>query len=199
MMPVKTSLRLLAITAVLGCSLACGGSQGSSSSAPAPEAVYSKETGKLEQLAFDTNKDGRIDTWNFMDGTRLLRSEIDTNHDGVVDRWEYYDEGANLTKVGFSRAGDGKEDAWAFAGRDRKIERIEVSTKRDGTVNRWEYYENEKLVRAEEDTDGDGRIDKWETYADGALTSVALDTQKTGKPDRKLIYGPGGVEVQRLR
>jgi hypothetical protein len=178
----------------------CGGPSGATDPAnPPPQASYSKETGKLELLTFDTNRDGRTDTWNHMEGTRLVRADIDTNHDGVVDRWEYYDALARLEKVGFSRAGDGKEDAWGYATREGKVERIEVSTKRDGKIDRREFYENDTLTRAEEDADGDGAIDKWETYRNGALASVELDTQRTGKPDRRLTYGPTGVTIQTLR
>src|SRR5262245_35957062 len=52
--------------------------------------IYSKETGRLEQITSDRNGDGKIDTRAFMDGTRITRIEIDRNGDGKVDRWEYY-------------------------------------------------------------------------------------------------------------
>ncbi len=37
-----------------------------------------------------------------------------------------------MIKVGFSRANDGKEDAWSFTGPDGTINRIDYSTMRDG-------------------------------------------------------------------
>src|SRR3954467_9638346 len=87
--------------------------------------TYDKTTGKLTQLTYDRNKNGKIDTWTDMDGTRPLRSRIDMDDDGKIDRWEYYDEAGKLLKVGFSRKGDGKPDAWAYSGPDGKVVRVE--------------------------------------------------------------------------
>ena len=127
-----------------------------------------------------------------MDGARVLRIEIDRDEDGRVDRWEYYDANQKLEKVGFSRPGDGKEDAWSSARQDGSIARIDISLARDGKVTRREYYEKDTLVRAEEDGDGDGIFDKWEAYEGGRLASVAFDTLHRGKADRRLVYGADG-------
>jgi hypothetical protein len=88
------------------------------------KATYDQTTGRLKELTYDANKNGRIDTWTDMDGTRPLRARIDRNEDGKLDRWEYYDDKGQLTKVGFSRSDDGKPDAWAFSGPDGKVLRI---------------------------------------------------------------------------
>ena len=106
---------------------------------------------------------------------------------------------ARSRRSGFSRASDGKADAWAYQGADGKIARIEVSTNRDGKANRLEFYEAGSLARAEEDADGDGKPDKWETYRAGALASVDIDTNHDGRPDRRLIYGADGVKAEKLR
>jgi hypothetical protein len=156
------------------------------------EPIYSKLTGKLELLKYDSNGNGKIDTWSYMDGTRVLRIEIDKDEDGKMERWEYYDLNQKLQKTGTSRQNDGKEDAWLYPGSDGAVARMDVSTKRDGKVTRTEYYENNVLVRAEEDSDEDGKLDKWETYEGGRLTSVAFDTVHRGTPDRRLIYGSDG-------
>ena len=50
------------------------------------EPVYNKLTGKLQLLKYDSNGDGKVDTWSYMDGTRVLRIEIDKDEDGKVDR-----------------------------------------------------------------------------------------------------------------
>lgn len=156
------------------------------------EPVYDKQTGKLQLLKYDSNGDGRIDTWSYMDGARVVRIDIDRDYDGKIDRWEYYGPDRKLEKVGFSRLNDGKEDAWSFANPDGTIARIDVSTRRDGKVGRVEYYEHNSLVRAEEDTDGDGRMDKWETYDGPRLASVAFDTGHRGVANRRIIYGTDG-------
>ena len=162
--------------------------------------VYDQKTGKLQLLKYDSNGNGVVDTWSYMDGARVVRIEIDKDEDGKIDRWEYYGADQKLEKVGFSRSKDGKEDAWSYAGPDGSIVRIDVSTRRDGNVTRTEHYQNNMLVSAEEDSDADGQIDKWETYDGERLASVAFDTVHRGRPDRRLIYGPNGsarLEVDR--
>lgn len=154
---------------------------------------YDKETGKLKLLKYDSNANGTVDTWSYMDGARVLRIELDKDEDGKIERWEYYRADQKLEKVGFSRENDGKEDAWSFAGADGTVARLEISTRRDGKVSRTETYEHEKIVSAEEDTDSDGRVDKWETYVDAHLATVAFDTLHRGTADRRLVYGPKGA------
>jgi hypothetical protein len=140
--------------------------------------------GKLQKLEYDRNKDGKVDTWGYMDGARVVRVEVDENSDGKIDRWEYHrsDDSPAGTAAG----------AAAAPGVDRSVERIERATKFDGTVSRREYFENGALTKIEEDTDGNGKVDKWETYTGGSLALMALDTQGRGTPDRRLVYRPDG-------
>ena len=118
----------MSIRGVFASAVACGVLYAAACSNPETERVkrttqptYDKETGRLTQLTYDRNKNGVIDTWTDMDGTRPLRSRIDTDEDGKIDRWEYYDDKGGLAKVGFSRRNDGKPDAWAYAGPNRKL------------------------------------------------------------------------------
>jgi hypothetical protein len=155
--------------------------------------VYDPATGRLQQLRFDSDKNGTVDTVSYMDGTRLIRIEVDKDEDGRVERWEYYGPERRLEKVGFSRADDGKEDAWSFSGPDGSVVRVDISTERDGRVTRTEHYQNGVLTQAEDDDDRDGRPDRWETYDGGRLSSVAFDTIHRGTPDRRVLYGPDGA------
>ena len=166
--------------------------------------TYDQSTGRLKELTYDANKNGRIDTWTEMDATRPIRARIDRNEDGKIDRWEYYDEKGQIAKVGFSRSDDGKPDAWAFAGADGRIVRIEISSARDEKkIDRWERYEPKgagpegvgALLAADEDTNGDGKPDKWETYDGGALKTAAFDEDHDGKPDRRLTYAGGTLTL----
>ena len=168
------------------------------------KATYDQSTGRLKELTYDANKNGRIDTWTDMDGTRPLRARIDRNEDGKLDRWEYYDDKGQLSKVGFSRSDDGKPDAWAFAGPDGKVVRIEISSVKDETkIDRWERYEPKgdspevvgALLAADEDTNHDGKRDKWETYEAGALKTAAFDENHDGRPDRQLTYAAGTLTL----
>lgn len=141
-------------------------------------------SGKLQKLEYDRNKDGKVDTWGYMDGARVVRVEVDENGDGKVDRWEYHRADA--------AAGGAPADAAAGAGVEKTVERIERATKFDGTVSRREYFDHGTLTKIEEDTDGNGKVDKWETYTDGSLAVMALDTSGRGTPDRRLVYRPDG-------
>ena len=157
------------------------------------EPVYDPKTGKLQLLKYDSNGNGVIDTWSYMDGARAVRIDIDSDEDGKIDRWEYYGPNQQIEKIGFSRAKDGKEDAWSFPGAAGTIERVEISTRRDGKITRVEHFDGDRVVSAEEDSDADGRIDKWETYEGDRLASVAFDTLHRGTADRRLLYGADGT------
>ena len=156
------------------------------------EPVYEEQTGRLQLLRYDSDGDGVIDTFCYMDGSRVVRIEIDTDHDGRVDRWEYYGPDQTLVKIGLSRANDGKEDAWSYPGPDGSVARIEISTRRNGTIDRVEQFVKNVLVSAEQDTDGDGRVDTWETYQGDRLAVVAFDSRHRGTPDRRIVYDSSG-------
>ncbi len=141
-------------------------------------------SGKLQKLEYDRDKDGKVDTWGYMDGARVVRVEVDENGDGKVDRWEHHRAG--------TEAGSAAPAATA-AGVHTSVERIERATKFDGTVSRREFFESGALTNIEEDTDGNGKVDKWETYTDGSLAVMALDTAGRGTPDRRLVYRPDGT------
>jgi hypothetical protein len=156
-------------------------------------ATYDSKTGKLTELAYDSNHDGKVDTWTEMIGNRPVLTRIDRNEDGRIDRWEYYDDRSNLVKVGFSRADNGQPDAWAFAGEGGKS-RVEISSTSDEhKIDRWEHYVGETITAAEEDTNGDGIVDKWETYEGGFLKTATFDEDGDGRVDRRLSYADGAL------
>lgn len=167
--------------AVLAAALG-GGACTSPAPPPAAEAevtpVYNPQTGKLEEIVSDRNKDGRLDTRAFMDGSRLIRIEIDRDADGEPDRWEFYATAPE-------------------APQGTVIDRAEEAAAPGRPITRREFYEGGALVRVEEDTDLDGRVDKWERYGDGRLASLDLDPSGVGHPTRRFVYGPGG-EVERV-
>ena len=184
----------MVLAALPFCSGGCG------SPAPSPpgaqagvQAKYDTQTGRLRELTYDSNKNGKPDGIGYMDGTRILRIELDKDEDGRTERWEYYGADQKLEKVGFSAANDGTVDHWGYSAADGTLLKMEISTRRNGKVQRTEIFEKDALVRVEEDTDENGAIDKWETYSGGTLTSVAFDTEGTGRPTRRLVYGANGA------
>jgi len=162
------TLRLVAAAAVVLAAAACSRPQRDPYSTTQP--TYDKTTGKLTQLTYDRDHDGKIDTWTEMNGAKPVRSRIDSNEDGKIDRWEYYDDKGQLLKVGLSRNDDGKPDAWAYSGPDGKVARVEISSSGD-----------------------EHKIDRWETYENGELKTVAFDEQGKGYPTRRLTYAAGNL------
>jgi hypothetical protein len=170
--PFRFTSGAFGLALVLGGALGCGGAAPSTAQGRVtPE--YDEATGKLSRLAYDSNNDGRDDSWAVMDGARLIKLEADENADGQIDRWEYY-------------------PASATVGRREPPERIERATRFDGRVSRREFFEHGAMTRVEEDVDGNGAVDKWETYASGSLVTLSLDTSGRGRPDRRLVYRPDG-------
>ena len=156
--------------------------------------TYDKATGRLKELTYDANQNGKIDTWTEMDGARPLRSRIDRDEDGRIDRWEYYDASGALTKVGFSRRQADAPDAWAYSGADGQVQRVESSSAGDeNRIDRREFYEQGRLARVEVDSNGDGRADQWETYEAGTLKTAASDRDADGRADRRLTYNADGT------
>ena len=189
-------LPLRVAVALACCALGVQGCRGNSAQKNI-EPVYDPDTGRLRQLRYDSDSNGKVDTVSHMDGTRVLRIEIDKDEDGKVERWEYYDAARKLERVGMSRANDGVEDAWSYMGPDGKVSRVAISTRRDGSISRTEFFQADLPTSAEEDTDGDGAIDKWESYEAGRLASVAFDSMHRGRPGRRLTYSPdGSVKVE---
>jgi hypothetical protein len=185
------SIRWSALVAVFVC--ACSAPDRSPNTAAITPA-YDPSTGKLTELAYDSNHNGVIETWTDMDGARPVQTRIDRNEDGRLDRWEYYGAQSQLIKVGFSRTDNGKVDAWAFAGADGAIERVEISTAADDRkIDRWEHYTTGAIAAAEEDVNHDGAADKWETYESGVVKTVAFDENADGRPDRRLTYTGGSL------
>ena len=134
---------------------------------------YSEDTGSLQEVTYDRNEDGLVDTWLFMEGADLRRAEMDEDFDGTIDRWEHYTiEGTAPQEGGASL--------------------VELSDRGDGRVTRREYYQASVLLRAEEDTNGDGAVNKWEVYEAGVLVKLELDERGDGRPTRRLLYSAGG-------
>jgi hypothetical protein len=178
----RSRVSFLILVASTGAALSCG----SPAKPVAREAVvpsYNAQTGRLEKISYDRDKNGKPDAWLFMDGPKVTRAELDENDDSVVDRWEHYRTDVPATSGPIPRG---------------ELVRAEQDTRFDGKVSRWEKYVGGRLATVEEDVSGDGRPDKWETWSAGTLSEVALDTKGRGKPDRRIVYPADGSAPQML-
>ena len=62
----------------------CSGEREAARKRISPE--YDKN-GRLQLLKYDSKGTGKVDTWSYMDGARVVRIEIDSDDNGRIDRW----------------------------------------------------------------------------------------------------------------
>lgn len=200
---------------------ACGPSAEEQRLRTTSKGSYDPQTGQLRAITYDRNKNGRIDTWVRMEGTRPISAQLDTNEDGTIDRWEEYGPAEELVRAGWIRAESltlpdaaalelpstaasgqlttpppttAQPDSWLYPGADgrsHRIEYLDIDNGGNQVVARREFFEDAQLVRVEEDKDGDGLIDQWEVHQNGVMTSVEFDDGRDGKPDRRFTYSKG--------
>lgn len=103
-------------------------------------AKYDPKTGRLQKLDFDQNKNGRMDSFSFMDATRVIRIEMDQDEDGKIDRWEHYDANNKIERVGTSSRDDEVQDTFAYPDANGFLARVEFDTDRDGNIDKREFY-----------------------------------------------------------
>lgn len=185
MIPVQRFARCAIAVVATVMAAACGGSTPppparAAGTTPTPTATYDQQNGKLSELDFDRNGDGKVDTRAFMDGILVKSIEIDRNGTGKADRWEYYEPVTSGAPPASSPDGHSV------------IVRAEEANGKGNRVTRREFYENGVISRVEEDTDSDGKIDKWETYQGGLVATVELDLNHRGHPERRFVYRPDG-------
>jgi hypothetical protein len=156
-------------TGVVYTCAACRQQASAQESAGRVQPSYDAKTGKLTKLAYDSNANGKDDTWAYMDGARLVRLEADENEDGKIDRWEYYPAGP---ASGPKQAPDRIE---------RALVRIEEDTDGNGAIDKWETYTEGALSVLALDTSGRGKPDRRLIYrADGRLDRVEADPTGSG-------------------
>jgi hypothetical protein len=207
--PSTTVAAILCGTLTALAAVACGDSAEQARLKATTQANYDRTTGKLTELTYDRDKNGKIDTWVQMDGATPVSARIDTDEDGVFDRWEYYEAG-KLVRVEWERPQQpgpdgvkppltGKPNTISYLDAEGRVDHIDYFetsnvTGQRGVVRR-EIYVDGKYARAEEDTDGDGLMDRFDTFdAEGHLKTSAFDDVKPydGKPDKRFTYDATG-------
>ena len=132
-------------------------------------------TGGLRRVEIDQDKNGKVDTVEFWDATRLVRVEVDGDGDGRVERWEHRTADNKLDRLGSSGKDDGVEDMWSYFDAAGKLLKVEFDTDRDGLVDKRDTFVASPVAR-------DLRT----------LVTIELGIDKTGQPARRLHYRPDG-------
>jgi hypothetical protein len=147
-------------------------------------AKYNPKTGKLEKLEFDRNKNGKMDSVSYMDGTRFVRIELDQDEDGKLDRWEYFDAANKLERIATSSRDDEVQDTWAYPDATGFLARVETDADRDGVVEKREFF-----------------VPRPGKSAERVLSMVEFGLDKDGRAAQRLHYRPDGQfeRAERLR
>jgi hypothetical protein len=146
-------------------------------------AKYDEKTGRLKKLDYDSNKNGKMDSFSYWDATRCIRIEMDQDEDGKIDRWEYYDEKNKIERVGSSSKDDEVQDTYAYPDANGFLAKVETDTNRDGAIDKRETY----VLKPGTDL----RV----------LASVEFNFDAAGQPGQRLHYKTDGSfdRVEKLR
>jgi hypothetical protein len=152
----------------------------------------SESGNKVETL--DTNGDGKPDirrVFNKGSGREICRI-VDLNHDGKIDMYEYYDGSGNVRRREYCYDDSGQVNAIEYydAG---KLSKREYDTTGLHKIDTWDWFDTSAPTdaktgrpvhptRRERDVTGDGHTDQWWTWS-GDNVSVAVDNDGDGKPD----------------
>jgi hypothetical protein len=188
------------------------------------QAHYDKKTGRLATITYDANRNGRIDTWTYMDGPIVVRVEIDRDEDGKIDRWEYYRPDNTIEKVAWSRANNGRPDTWAWQDAAGQIARIDYASLAPAPVTseaptspkaqglRPKAFENPTAQGPEpkapsspkaegpkpKATENSAAIVRTEFFANGTLTRAEEDSNLDGRIDKWETWQAGAIAEVRL-
>jgi hypothetical protein len=138
-------------------------------------AKYDPQTGRLNRVDADINKNGRIDTFSYWDAARIIRIDIDRDEDGKIDRWEHYSAENKLSRIGSSSRDDQVEDTWTHPDERGFLRFVEFDSDRDGTIDKREIYTANPAAAG-----------------DRVLSLVELELNKAGQPGRRLYYRADG-------
>jgi hypothetical protein len=72
--------------------------------------IATYKAGDLDVVARETNYDGKLDTWDFYEGGKLVRRERDKTGDGHIDEWWTFDATAETVTVTQAEARTGRPD-----------------------------------------------------------------------------------------
>lgn len=147
-------------------------------------AKYDPKTGKLTKLDFDQDKNGKMESVGYFDGTRIVRFEIDRDEDGKVDRWEEYDEKNKVVRIATSSRDDEVQDTFAYPDEKGFLAKVETDADRNGIIEKREFF-----------------VPRPGKPEERVLSYVEFGLDANGHPSLRLHYGPDGQlqRTERLR
>lgn len=150
--------------------------------------------GRLVQLDFDSDRDGKADVFAyFTSGRTPDRVEIDSDQDGRIDRWERYDSNGRLVSYSSSGPAGRPDRTVVLDPATGRTTRVESDANADGRPERVEIFSAGVLARAEIDSNADGRADRIQEWKNGLLLNEDLDRDSDGRPDIRLVHDRSGA------
>ena len=142
-------------------------------------AKYDPKSGRLQKLDVDLDKNGKMDSFSYWDGTRVRLIELDKNEDGVIENWEHYDESNKRVALGGSMRNDGIEDSWDFFDANGVYLKTELDQDRDGVVE-------SRYVYGADPADAARRV----------LLEAQLNINAAGEPGQIVYYRADGSQIR---
>ena len=151
--------------------------------------------GRLIFLAYDANRDGLIDTWNYYEKGTLVRQERDDDHDGEVDI-RLFLKNEKLDHGEMDLDGNGVFELSETYKNDQ-ITRVFHDSNQDGQFDTFHFIENGVHVRTETDSNYNGKVDRWTFFGSGENPRTILeDIDTDGIPDLRTDFDENGSPIK---
>lgn len=182
------------------------------------ETIGYDKKGLIKSVVSDTNRDGRIDTWQYYRQGMLSRAEQDQNHDGKVDAKSRYTAG-QLTQSLLDSDGDGYFETLVRFDAPKWTKVIELSDKeghlREGIfysidvvrkkeifngaadlpVSVEEYDQAGKIILSRKSEDGSGLLNlTWHYDSEENAVMAEKDVDGDGQTDTWYYYEKGRIK-----
>jgi hypothetical protein len=124
--------------------------------------------------------DGRVDTWSYFKGGKMVRREVDTRQSGRADTVYFY-ENDQIAREERDESGRGSI-TYRATYQDGRLAKVERDSSGGGRPDQWTYYDartdDQIVLKEERDFNGDGIPDLWSFFENGRL--VRRDVSAVG-------------------
>lgn len=144
----------------------------------------------VQPVSWDTNSDGKKDTWAEYSGGKPVKYCYDRNLDEKADHWSYLENGL-IARDEIDLNLDGKADVWQYFESSGKLSRVEYDFDYDGKAEYWEYFKEAQRNRFTADNDRDGNMDEWGIFEKGFIKERNWSFKNDDFIDKKAVYEYG--------